>query len=157
MTSGSVLVALLALAGCSGAPQDPLTGTWSNASCFGASSTPADISSCTVELTFTASLDVSLQATWLSMPATAVLPGCTTTKLVTGQTWSTRSGVNMEIFTVAGTGMSTTERTGCVHATDDQMPTPVTDISIDEGDTDYQLAGGSLTVLQGDLSGTYEN
>jgi hypothetical protein len=159
MISAPILLAVIAVAGCgSSAAEDPLTGTWSNTTCYGTTSTPADISSCTVALTFTAGLDISLQATWLSMPATATHPGCTTTELVTGQTWSTMSGDNdMQVFTVSGAGTSTTARTGCVNMTDDLMPTPTTDISITEGDTDYQLSSGSLTVLAGPLAGTYQN
>jgi hypothetical protein len=158
MALASSFVALFALAGCgsTSAPVDPLTGAWSNATCFGSTSTPSDIASCKVTLDFTASLDVSLTATWLYMPATATYPGCTTTKLVTGQQWSTRSGVDMEILTVTGAGSATTERTGCVNATDDLMATPTTDISIGSGDTGYQLGNGVLTVLTNDIAGTYK-
>jgi hypothetical protein len=158
MTLASSLVALFALAGCGStttAAVDPLTGTWSNTTCFGTTSTPPDISSCTVSLAFTASLDVSLTATWLSMPATAVYPGCTTTQEVTGQRWSTRSGAGREILTVTGTGSATTARTGCVNMTDDLMATPTTEISIGSGDTGYQIENGVLTVLSNDIAGTY--
>jgi hypothetical protein len=157
------LAAAFALTGCGTsappadtAPMAPLAGTWSNATCFGTASTPSTDTSCTVALTFTSSLDVSLTATWLSMPATATYPGCTTTKEVTGQRWSTQAGENDEILTVTGVGAATMERTGCVNMTDDLMATPVTDISIESGQTDYQLSNGTLTVLSGDLAGTYE-
>jgi hypothetical protein len=151
------LAAAFALTGCgTTAAVDPLTGTWSNVTCFGTASTPPTDTSCTVALTFTSSLDVSLTATWLSMPATATYPGCTTTEEVTGQQWSTQTGENHEILTVTGVGAATMERTGCVNMTDDRMATPVTDISIDSGETDYQLSNGTLTVLSGNLAGTYK-
>jgi hypothetical protein len=150
------LLALFALAGCNTAAQDPLTGTWTNTTCFGSTSTPADISSCSVALSFTSGLDVSLTATWLSMPATAQYPGCTTTKRVTGQQWSTQSGQEGEILTVTGDGTATTARSGCVNATDDLAAMPVTGISIESGNTDYQISNGILTVTSGNLTGTYK-
>jgi hypothetical protein len=159
MALASSLLAVFALAGCGSSSTgavDPLTGTWSNATCFGTASTPPDITSCTVSLTFTASLDVSLTATWLSMPATAVYPGCTTTQVVTGQKWSTRSGTDMEVLTVTGAGSATTARAGCVNMTDNQTATPTTDISIDSGDTGYQLEDGTLTILSSNIAGTYK-
>ncbi len=75
---------LLVAMGCRSS--DPLAGAWSNDTCYGASSSPADIESCSVELVFTDALDVTLQADWVSMPATAEYQGCSTTRLVTGQT-----------------------------------------------------------------------
>jgi len=160
IASASSLVLTLALAGCGSstapAPMDPLTGAWTNATCFGSTSMAPDISSCSVTLTFTSSLDLSLTAAWLSRPATASYPGCTTTKRVTGQRWSTRVVRGMDVFTVTGTGTSTVERTGCVNATDDLGATPVTDISIDSGDIGYLLSNNELTVLSSNVAGTYQ-
>jgi hypothetical protein len=146
----------LALSGCgSAAGTDPLTGTWSNATCFGTTSTPADIESCSVALSFGADLNVELTATWISMPATAMYPGCTTTKLVTGQQWSTDDVMPTSTLDVTGTGASTVQRTGCVNGSDDLSATPTSDISIPSGDTRYQIVDGKLTVLSGDIAGTY--
>ena len=158
MFLGLSLGGALALTGCNGiggSASDPLTGTWSNATCFGSTSTPTSIASCSVALTFTADLDVSLTATWLSMPATAMYPGCTTTEQVTGQQWSTNDAMPTETLAVTGTGTATKERTGCVDSADDMASTPTSDISIPSGDTQYQIVGSELTILSGDIAGTY--
>lgn len=149
-----VLTALVTTTGC--ASSDPLAGTWSNATCFGMDATPADIESCAVTLTFTDALDVELQPDWVSLPATANYPGCTTTKLITGQTWSTRHASTLEVLTVSGNGSATVERTGCVNATDDMAATATATISLSPGDSNHQLTDGSLTFLTGDLVGTYQ-
>jgi len=145
---------VLAIAGCgNGVADDPLVGTWSNASCFGSKSMPADIGSCSSELTFTSELDVQLKADWISLAATEMNPRCTTTKLVTGQQWSTEH--EADTFTVTGNGEATVERTNCVHAEDNQAATATTDISIPDGDTKYAISGQTLSVQSGALEGTY--
>ena len=149
--------ALLALTGCGGTASgtDPLTGTWSNATCFGSTSTPSNISSCSVALSFTADLNMGLTAAWISMPATAMYPGCTTTKRVSGQLWSTDDAMPTETLTVTGVGDSTVERTGCVNAADDLEAMSTSDISIPSGETKYQIVDGKLTILSGSIAGTY--
>ncbi|MEO7327352.1 MAG: hypothetical protein ABI193_02155 [Minicystis sp.] len=150
MTFGLSLAALLALSACGGS-NDPLTGTWSNSSCFGSATTPADVEKCSTALTFKDSLEIELEAKWFSMPATATNPGCITTKQVTGQTWST----NADAFTVSGSGSSTIERSSCVNDTDNLASAPTSDIEIPNGDTRYQITDNTLTILAGKLKGTY--
>jgi hypothetical protein len=150
---GLSLVSLFAITGCTDASDDPLAGTWSNESCFGTTSKPADIESCTTELSFSGELDVNLEATWVSLAATATNPGCTTTKLVTGQEWSADHAEGT--FNVEGTGDATVERTKCVNAGDNLNPTATSDIEIPDGDTSYTLSGDTLTVPSGTLKGTY--
>jgi hypothetical protein len=154
---GLSLAGMLALAGCggTGSTSDPLTGTWSNATCYGSTSTPSNISSCSVTLSFTADLNVGLTAAWISMPATAMYPGCTTTKRVSGQLWSTDDAMPTETLTVTGTGDATMERTGCVNAVDDLEAMSTSDISIPSGDTQYQIIDGKLTILSSNIAGTY--
>ena len=152
MTLRLSLGALLALSGCeSSGPDDPLTGTWSNTSCFGSTTTPADVEKCTTALTFTTGLDIELKAVWFSMPATATNPRCTTTREVTGQKWSTDAAT----FTVTGSGSATIKRTNCVNQTDDLSASPTSGISIPGGGARYQISNNTLTVLSGDLAGTY--
>lgn len=130
---------------------DPLTGTWSNDNCFGVSSMPDDIEACNTELSFNSGLDVELKVEWVSKAATANYAGCTTTRLVTGQTWSTDGST----FTVSGDGVATSERTGCVNDADNSSPAKVSGIAIPSGDTSYTLSGDSLTVGSGALKGAY--
>lgn len=147
------LGALLALSGCgSSSADDPLTGTWNNATCFGDAEPSADIERCTTSLTFTVGLDIDLVAVWFSRPATSINPGCVTSRRVSGQQWSTDAAT----FTVTGSGAATIERTGCVDPTDDYAATATSDIAIPGGDTSYQISGTTLTVLSGDLTGTYD-
>ncbi len=154
MAFGLSLVSLFAIAGCgSEAADDPLAGTWSNNSCFGTATKPADIESCRTELSFSNDLDVELEAEWISLAATAVQPGCTTTKLVTGQQWSANHAKNT--FTVTGDGSSTVERANCVNSEDNLSSTAATDINIPSGATTYSLSGDTLTVQQGSLKGVY--
>ena len=145
----------LSLAGCGGS-SDPLAGTWSNPTCYGSDTTPADIEECSVALTFTDALAIELQADWLSLPATANYPGCTTTELVTGQTWSTEAGKDSDTLTVSGAGTSTVERNGCVNDSDNMDPTATSEISIPNGDIEYQISGNTLTIIDSTLAGTYE-
>lgn len=145
----------LALIGCGSSDPDPMTGTWSNKTCFGTSATPPDIEKCSVALTFTNELDVELKADWVSLPATAMYPRCTTTRRITGQRWSTEHATASETLTVTGSGKATIERAGCVNMADNMAAMPTSDISIPSGEADYQITGGTLTILAGDLKGTY--
>jgi hypothetical protein len=155
MTRLHLSVLLFAFAtGC--ASSDPLAGTWSNATCYGSDSTPEDVENCSTALTFTDELEVELRAEWTSLPATANYPGCITTKLVTGMTWSTARSGDHEVLTVEGTGVATMGRSGCVNATDDLEPSTTSTIDLPSGDIDYQITDGALTILTGDLVGIYE-
>jgi hypothetical protein len=154
ITVGFSLVSLLAITACgNGANEDPLVDTWSNTSCHGSDSKPADIESCVTELTFADDLSVELKTEWISRSATAENPGCTTTWLVTGQQWSTDHEAGT--FTVSGNGSTTKERSSCVNDADDMDATPTTDISIPDGVTTYALSEDTLSVTSGSLEGTY--
>jgi hypothetical protein len=146
---------VLALAGCGGTDDDPLSGTWSNTACFGSESTPADISRCTTALTFTTDLGVEFKAEWFSLPATAMYPRCTTTRQVTGQTWSTEAVASADTLTVTGSGRATIARANCVNMTDDLLATTTADIAIPTGDISYQINNRTLSIMSGTLTGTY--
>lgn len=135
--------------GCGG--DDPLTGTWSNSECYGSKALPEGIKSCSMEVTFNADLTFSLKTEQLSEPATAVAPGCTTTRLVAGQTWSTDGST----YDLAGTGKATLERSSCVNNTDELKAAPTTDITIPTGRSGYTITDTSLTIASGALAGTY--
>lgn len=151
---GLTLLSTFAMAGCgNGVDDDPLAGTWGNTACFGASAKPADIESCSTELTFTNELDIELKSTWISLAATATHPGCTTTWQVTGQQWSAEHAA--DTFTVTGKGASTIARSDCVNAEDDLEPITTKDLAIPEGKTEYTISGDTLTIQSGALSGTY--
>jgi hypothetical protein len=151
MALGLSVAMLLAVAGCGG--EDPLTGTWSNSTCFGSASTPAGIKSCTTALTFTTDLAFSLKAEQFSEPATAMAPGCTTTRLVEGQTWSTDG----DTYTLAGTGKPTMARSSCVNATDEFKAVATTDVAVPTGGSAYVITANSLSITSGPLAGTYTN
>jgi hypothetical protein len=155
MVYGLSFAAIFAVAGCGGSPDDPLSGTWRNETCFGSSVTPPDIEKCTVALTFTNDLEIEVMAEWVSLPATADHPGCTTTKLVTGQTWSTRHATDVEILNVKGSGTATVERYDCVKDEDNMDTRATSDIEIPPGDMSYQISDDKLTILSGTLAGTY--
>lgn len=146
---GLSIATMLASTGCGG--DDPLTGTWKNTGCFGVSATPAGIKSCTTELSFPTDLNFSLKAEQFSEPATATAPGCTTTRKVSGQTWST-DGDNVAI---EGTGAATLARSSCVNATDEFAEAATTDISVGAGTAAYVITGDSLSIATGPLAGTY--
>lgn len=153
--ASSTLSIFLAL-GCEGggsATEDPLAGKWGNEACYGSASTPPDVERCSVALTLTNALGVELEATWTSLAATATNPGCTTTRRVTGQTWSTDHAEHT--LTVSGNGKATMERSGCVNATDNLEVRPTSDIVIRPGQMSYELDGDTLRVLTGSLRGTY--
>ena len=150
------LLTILVLAACSdetNATDDPLAATWTNAECFGTNGKPADIESCVTEITFTDGLEISLEARWVSLAATETNPGCTTTKLVTGQTWFTAQSEGT--FTVSGDGSATVERSNCVNAADDLPEEETTDIAIASGAQDYSISGDTLTISSGNLQGVY--
>lgn len=145
-------VSFLAIAGCSvSAADDPLTGNWKNTECFGLASKPADIDSCSTELDFTVDLDVKLIAKEVSLAATATHPGCTTTKIASGQKWSTDSTT----VAITGSSAATLQRASCVNETDNQAATTTTDISIPAGDSPYTISGNTLTIASGALKGIY--
>jgi hypothetical protein len=149
MALGLSVTMMLIGAGCGG--DDPLTSTWSNTTCFGSATMPEGIKDCKTTLTFNADLTFSLQAQQFSEPATATNPGCTTTRLIEGQTWST-DGTS---FTLASTGKATMERTSCVNATDENKPVATTDIAVPTGRAEYVITDTSLTIASGALKGTY--
>jgi hypothetical protein len=153
---GVSILSTFSMLGCgrgTGATDDPLAGTWRNDACFGSSSKPADVERCAVALTFTNGLGVELEAKWISLAATAMNPGCTTTRRVTGQKWSTNHAT--QTLTVTGTGNATIERSHCVNAEDKSDAIPTSDIEIRPGDMSYELDDGTLRVFTGDLRGTY--
>ncbi len=149
MALGLSVAMMFAGVGCGG--EDPLTATWSNTSCFGSKGTPEGIKSCTTELHFTTDLAFSLEAKQFSQPATAMAPGCTTTRRVDGQTWSTEG----TSFTLADTGKATTERSSCVNAADEFKAAPTTDIGVASGTFAYVITDKSLSISTGPLAGTY--
>ncbi|MEO5729529.1 MAG: hypothetical protein ABI134_02140 [Byssovorax sp.] len=140
---------VLAIAGCGG--DDALTGSWSNTACFGTKTKPEGIKDCKTSLTFTDDLKFSLKAEQMSEPATAMAPGCTTTRLVEEQTWSTDG----ESFTLEGAGKATLARSSCVNASDEFPATATTDIVVPAGRSGYVITDNSLTIAAGPLAGTY--
>ena len=123
---GFSLLSTLAMVGCgNGVEADPLAGDWSNTSCFGGAK-PADVESCTVSLALQSDLDVRLDAAWISLAATDTNPGCTTTRSIIGQEWSTDHATNT--LTVEGKGEATISRSNCVKGEDNFKPTATADI-----------------------------
>ncbi len=151
MALGLSVALVFAGAGCGG--DDPLTGTWSNATCFGAKTTPEGIKSCSTALTFTADLEFSVKTQQFSEPATATAPGCTTTRTVDGQTWSTDGTA----FALEGTGKVMMERSSCVNATDEFKPMATADLAAPTGGSDYVISDKTLTIAKGPLAGAYTN
>ncbi len=147
---------LVLAAGCAtNGADDPLTGTWSNTSCFGSTTMPMDIQSCSMAITFGADLSITLVDSRQSLPATAVYPRCTAIRRVTGQRFSTARGAQGMTFSVSSGGSSTLERTGCAIESDNRAPTPDSVTSIPVGLTPYQLSGETLTIAGGSLAGVY--
>lgn len=144
------------MVGCSDAASDatpdPLADSWSNSECFGMSK-PADIESCSTEITFTDDLEFELVAEWVSLAATADFPGCTTTRRITGQTWSTDHDAGT--FTLSNGGVATLERANCVNEEDNQEPTEIEGFDVDAGDSVYDIQGDTLSVETGSLEGSY--
>jgi hypothetical protein len=149
MALGLSVAMVLAVTGCGG--DDPLTGTWSNESCFGSSSTPAGVEKCKTSLTFDDDLTFSIQAQEFAMPATATAPGCTTTREIEGQTWSTDGST----LTLEGSAKATSERSSCVNERDEFKAGPTVDMEIPTGDATYTIVDKSLTIESGPLKGTY--
>lgn len=149
MTLGLSVAMALAVAGCGG--EDPLTGTWSNDSCFGSSSMPEGVEKCKTSLTFTDDLTFSVKAEEYSKPATAMAPGCKTTREVKGETWSTDSST----FRLEGSPRATVERSSCVNSTDEFKASPTTDMEMPTGEAPYTIVDKSLTIESGPLKGTY--
>jgi len=85
------------------------------------------------------------------MPATAAAPGCTTTRVVTGQTWSTDSST----FVLNGTPKATIERSSCVNNRDELKVGPTTDMDMPTGEAKNTVLEKSLTIESGPLKGTY--
>jgi hypothetical protein len=158
MKTQSILVfplfAMITLAACAtDATDDPLAGTWKNTECFGTPTKPTDVESCTTEITFTNDLALDLKAEWVSLAATATNPGCTTTKRVSGQEWSTSH--EDETFTVSGKASATVERSNCIQAADDSAAATTNDITIASGEIHYTLSGDTLTITSSGLQGVY--
>jgi hypothetical protein len=149
MILGLSVTMALACAGCGG--DDPLAATWSNSNCYGFKGTPEGIKSCTTALTFTNDLTFTLKAEQFSEPATATSPGCTTTRDVTGQTWSTDG----DAFTLDSAGKATQKRSSCVNAADEFDTKATTDIGVAAGTAAYVITDNSLTISAGPLAGTY--
>ena len=147
------LAALLLVIGCGGkGPDDPITATWANDTCFGDTSKPADIQSCKTSIRFDADLSVTLINSRLSLPATAVNPRCNTNRLVTGMKYSTNS---MGTLTLTGTSMSTLERKDCANAADNQAPMADTRDSLTAGTLSYTIKDKTLSITSGPLLGDY--
>jgi hypothetical protein len=149
MALGLSVATVLAVAGCGS--EDPLTGTWSNESCFASSTKPAGVEKCKTSLKFNEDLTFSIKAEEIAMPATATAPGCTTTREIKGQTWSTDAST----FTLAGAGKATIERSSCVNAKDEFQAAPTIDMDIPTGTSKYTIVDESLTIESGPLKGTY--
>lgn len=151
------LFAALATAGCAvNGPNDALTGTWTNTSCFGATAMPADIQSCSITLAFGADLSVAMTDARQSQPATAQWPRCTTTRRVTGQQYSTSNGAtNSNTMTITGSSTSTMERTGCANAADNSPPAADSVDSIAPGELNYEISANVLTIPTGPFAGHY--
>ncbi len=151
------LLALLGSGGCTiNGPNDPLTGTWTNTSCYGSGSMPVDIQSCSLSLAFGADLSIVLTDQRQALPATLIYPRCTTTRRVSGQQYSTSNGASASmIVTVSGNGTSTVERTGCANPSDNAAPAPDSVDSIPNGGTTYEISASVLTIPTGPLAGHY--
>jgi hypothetical protein len=147
------LAALLLSIGCGGkGPDDPITGTWFNGTCFGDSSMPADIQSCKLSVRFDADLSVTLIDSRQSLPATAVNPRCNANRTVTGMKYSTN---NAGTLTLTGSSMSTLERKDCANAADNQAPMADTRDSLNAGNLDYSITATKLTITAGQIVGEY--
>ncbi|MEO5729528.1 MAG: hypothetical protein ABI134_02135 [Byssovorax sp.] len=149
MALGLSAAMVIAVTGCGG--EDPLTGTWSNDSCYGSTSKPAGVEECKTSLTFSEDLTFSLKSEEKAMPATATAPGCTTTREIEGQRWSTDG----KTLTLEGAGKATVERSSCVNDKDEFQAGPTPDMKIPTGSAKYTIVDDSLTVETGLLKGTY--
>lgn len=139
----------------SGATPDPLTGDWSGDICFGAAQKPDDVESCKTTLSFNKDLTFSVQAEWVNRAATATFPGCTTTKRLSGQKWSTDH--ETDTLTITGESHATMERAKCVNEKDNLQATAATDITVRAGEYQYSIDDGKLNIESGPLRGTYNH
>jgi len=148
------LAALLVFSlGCGGkGPDDPITGTWANGTCFGDTSMPADIQSCKLSVRFDADLSVTLINSRQSMPATAVNPRCNAVRTVTGMKYSTNSAGTL---TLTGSSTSTLERKDCANVADNQAAMADTRDSLNAGALKYSIADTKLTITSGQIAGEY--
>ena len=153
----AVILPLLATAGCTiNGPNDALTGTWTNTSCYGSPTMPADIQSCSTSVEFGADLSVTVVDSRQAQPATAMYPRCTITRRATGQQYSTSNGTgSLMTVTITGQSTSTIERTGCANATDNAAPAADTFNPIPAGVAPYQISTNMLTISAGSLAGSY--
>lgn len=153
LTTRTMLITLAALAlACGKGPDDPLTGSWSNMSCFGDTQQPEDIQSCTTRLRFDADLTVTVTDTRQSAPATANYPRCTATRLVKGLRYSTNS---QGTLTFTGSTTSTLERRDCANPADNQSEIADTRDAIAAGMSLYSIADRTLSLTSGPLLGEY--
>lgn len=150
----ATLVPLMLLAAACGGngPDDPLTGSWSNATCFGDTSQPADIQSCKLTISLERDLTVIVKDSRQSLPATAVNPRCTAIRTMTGLRYSTNSAGTL---TFTGTTSSTLVRKDCANMADNLAETADTRDSVSAGSTGYSITDTTLSVSSGQLSGDY--
>ncbi len=147
------LAALLSLIGCGGkGPDDPLTGTWANATCFGDENMPSDIQSCELSVRFETDLKFTLIDTRQSAPATAVYPRCSAIRTVTGMTYSTDGAGKL---TLNGKSASTLERKACVNDADNQAAMADSRDSVSAGSISYSIKDKTLSLTSGPLRGDY--
>ena len=152
-----LIILSLAIIGCGGktGPDDPLTGTWSNAACYGRTGLPDNVQSCSTTLNFARELTFELVYIERAPPASSVTPGCLTTHIVSGQTWSEGIKNNAQTLTLMGGGKPTVAVPGCVHDTDDKGQTADASVTVAPGDLAYAINGKALTISTGSLIGTY--
>ena len=148
------LSALLVLSlGCGGkGPDDPITGTWGNATCFGDASMPADIQTCKLSVRFDADLSVTLIDSRQSLPATSVFPRCIAERTVTGMKYSTN---NMGTLTLTGSSTSTLARTNCANEADNQAKMADTRDALNPGTLTYSIAAKTLSITAGQIVGDF--
>ncbi len=153
LKSTLLLISLFASVGCANVgTADTLTGTWTNTSCYGVAMMPDDVQSCSLTLTFAASLDVTLSDSRLTRAANLTYPRCTTVRRVTGQRYSTTPDT---VVAIAGTGTATIERTNCINPVDNSAAAPDSSASIMNGSYSYRVNGNTLTISAGPLAGMY--
>lgn len=148
------MAALLLLSiGCGGkGPDDPITGTWANGSCFGDTSMPADIQLCKLSVRLDADLSVTVIDARQSLPATAVHPRCNHIRTVTGMKYSTDSKGTL---TLTGSSASTLERKDCANVEDNQAIMADTRHSLVPGKLSYSIKETTLSITSGQLVGDY--
>lgn len=150
------IFAVLATVGCGNGPDDALTGTWTNTSCYGSAVMPANIQRCSLQLAFGADLTVTLIDSRQSQPATQMYPRCTITRRVSGQRYSTSDGTSSRMtVTITGVGMATLERSGCANPDDNVGAMSETFDAVPNGPITYQLNADTLTITAGPLAGSY--